>query len=100
MVVSRDRITLVILGMQTVRSKITSQGQVSVPAEIRKMLGVGPGSILEWEEDGDHVRVRRAGTFSSEDVHQAFFPKPPKRRTLAELTEALRRHALEVHARR
>jgi bifunctional DNA-binding transcriptional regulator/antitoxin component of YhaV-PrlF toxin-antitoxin module len=29
------------------------QGQISVPVEIRRKLGVGPGSVLEWEQDGD-----------------------------------------------
>jgi len=28
-------------------------GQVSVPAKVRQRLGVGPGSVLEWDEDGD-----------------------------------------------
>ena len=36
--------------MAVARSKITSQGQISVPAEIRRRLGVGPGSMLEWVE--------------------------------------------------
>src|SRR5690349_5426920 len=35
-------------------SKITAQGQISVPAEVRRKLGLGPGSVLEWEEE--HLR--------------------------------------------
>jgi AbrB family looped-hinge helix DNA binding protein len=63
-----------------------------VPAEIRKKLGLGPGSVLEWDEDGEQIVVRRAGRFSSEDLHRSIFPTPPKRRTLRDLKEGVRRH--------
>lgn len=81
-------------------SKITAQGQISVPAEIRRKLGVGPGSVLEWEEDGDQVVVRRAGRYSSEDIHRALFARRPKGRRLQELKQAIRRHLRDKHARR
>lgn len=60
--------------MSIARSKVTAQGQISVPAEVRKKLGVGPGSLLEWDEEDDRIVVRRAGTHSSVDVHEAIFP--------------------------
>ena len=41
--------------MALAHSKVTAQGQVSVPAKVRQRLGVGPGSVLEWDEDGDRV---------------------------------------------
>ena len=75
--------------MALAHSKVTVQGQVSVPAKVRKKLGVGPGSVLEWDEDGEHVVVRRAGRFSSEDVHRSLFAAPPKPRTLANLKEGV-----------
>ena len=61
--------------MALAQSKVTAQGQISVPAELRRKLGIGPGSVLEWEEDGDAVIVRKAGRYSSEDIHRAIFPK-------------------------
>ena len=39
------------------RTKITKRGQISVPAEIRKKLGIGPDAILEWTIEGSTVRV-------------------------------------------
>ena len=81
-------------------SRLTAQGQISVPAEIRRKLGIGPGSVLEWEQEGDHVVVRKAGRYSSEDVHRAVFSRPPKTRKLDELKEAVRRHIRDKHARR
>jgi len=82
------------------QSKVTAQGQISVPAEIRRKLGIGPGSILEWEEEGENVVVRKAGRFSSEDIHRALFAKHPRPRILEDLKEAVRRHVREKHARR
>lgn len=86
--------------MSLPQSKITAQGQISVPAEIRRKLGVGPGSVLEWEEDGDRVVVKRATRYSSEDIHRAVFAKAPKQRTSEELRRGLADHIRRKHARR
>jgi len=83
------------------RSKVTAQGQISVPAEVRRRLGVGPGSVLEWHEEGRKVVVRRSGRYNWEDVHRALFPDhAPKPRTLAELKRAIPKYVVERHARR
>lgn len=87
--------------MALAHSKLTAQGQISVPAEVRRKLGVGPGSVLEWHEDDGKVVVRKAGRFSSLDMHRVLFPEgPPKRRTLKELKEAVREYVRRKHARR
>jgi antitoxin PrlF len=80
-------------------SKLTAQGQISVPAEIRRKLGIGPGSVLEWEEEGEKIVVRRAGRYTSEDLHRALFPEAPEPRTLKELDEGVRRYVKARHAR-
>lgn len=86
--------------MSPPHSRVTAQGQISVPAEIRRKLGLGPGSVLEWHEEGERVVVRKAGRFSSEDIHRAVFTKHPPPRKLGELKEAVRKHLKEKHARR
>ena len=87
--------------MKIAESKLTSQGQISVPAEIRRRLGLAPGSILEWEVDGDVVRVRRAARYASTDIHETLFPDgPPAARTLDELRRGLRDDIVKRHARR
>lgn len=79
--------------MKTFQSKVTAQGQISVPAEIRQKLGIGPGSILEWEDDDDRIIVRRVGRYSSEEIHQALFPDGvPPRRSLNDLKAGIRKH--------
>ncbi|MBI5545618.1 MAG: AbrB/MazE/SpoVT family DNA-binding domain-containing protein [Deltaproteobacteria bacterium] len=86
--------------MTIARSKVTAQGQISVPAEVRRKLGIGPGSVLEWDDEDDKIVVRRAGRFSSEDIHRALFATPPTRRSLDDLKEGIRRHIARRHARR
>lgn len=81
-------------------SKLTAQGQVSVPAPIRKKLGLGTGAVLEWDAEGDDVVVRRVGRFSSEEVHRALFPHPPRRRSLKDLKAGIVREMKRRHAKR
>jgi AbrB family looped-hinge helix DNA binding protein len=40
------------------QAKITSKGQITVPHEIRRALGVRPGDTLLFEKVGGGVRVR------------------------------------------
>jgi AbrB family looped-hinge helix DNA binding protein len=87
--------------MALAHSKVTAQGQISVPADVRRKLGIGPGSILEWDEDGEKIVVRRSARFTSQDIHRALFPdQPPKSRTVDDMKEGIRRNVLERHARR
>jgi AbrB family looped-hinge helix DNA binding protein len=87
--------------MSLARSKLTAQGQISVPVHVRQKLGIGPGSVLEWEEEGGQIVVRRAAQFSSEDIHRAVFPAhPPEARTIDEMKDGIRRRARERYARR
>lgn len=87
--------------MAIATSRVTAQGQISVPAEVRRRLGIEPGSVLEWDEDDGKIVVRRAGRFTSEDIHRVLFPDgPPKARTLGELKDGIRQYITERHARR
>ena len=86
--------------MKAIQTRVTAQGQVSVPAEIRRKLGIGPGSVLEWKPAGDTVTIRRAGRYTFKDIHQALFQgRPPKRRTLKEIDEGIRRYIRKRYAR-
>lgn len=86
--------------MAIAQSRVTAQGQISVPAEVRKKLGVGPGSVLEWHEQDDQVVVRRAGRYSSQDVYQALFPEGPVRAGSPDVKSGIRKYARKRHARR
>ena len=85
--------------MAIAHSNVTAQGQISVPAEIRKKLGVGPGSVLEWDQENDQVIVRRAGRYTSEDVHAALFPKEGLGERPVAVRDAIRKYIRKRHAR-
>ena len=87
--------------MKLAQSRLTSQGQVSVPAEVRRRLGLAPGSILEWNADGDQVVVSRGHRYSTADLHAKLFPGgPPEAQSLDELKDGLRHDVAKRHARR
>jgi antitoxin PrlF len=86
--------------MANARSKLTAQGQISVPAQVRKKLGLAPGSVLEWDERDDEVIVRRVGRYSSADIHAATFPNGvPRPKTATEMKEGIRQLMRKRHAR-
>lgn len=39
------------------RTRVTERGQVSIPAEIRRKLGIRAKTSLEWVIEGNAVRV-------------------------------------------
>ncbi len=39
------------------RTTVTKRGQVSVPSEVRKKLGIAPNTELEWVVEGSTARV-------------------------------------------
>lgn len=87
------------MDMALAQSKVTAQGQISIPAEVRKRLAVVPGSVLEWDARGEDVVVRRAAKFTSESIHRAIFARPPMPRRAAELKAGIARHLRDKHAR-
>lgn len=85
--------------MKLASSKMTPQGQISVPAKVRRLLGLAPGASVEWDLDGDVLTVKRAVRYSSDDLHRMLFARRPARKSLAELKEGIRRNVRERHAR-
>ena len=86
--------------MKLAKSRITAQGQISVPAEVRRRLELVPGSVLEWDVEDNQVIVRRAGKYTSEEIHKVLFPHgKPKRRSIAEMDEGIRKHIRKKYAR-
>ena len=92
--------------MQKVQTKLSSQGQVSVPAAVRSFLHLMPGSVLVWSQEGDRIVVERAKRHSTNEVHQALFagalPDSPisPAKTLTELKQGIRQRMQRRHAGR
>jgi antitoxin PrlF len=91
--------------MLSIPTKLTSQGQVSVPAAIRKILNLTPGAVLVWSEADGRITVERAVQHSTAEVHSALFgdaapaPTAPAK-TLAELKQGIRQQMQKRHAGR
>jgi antitoxin PrlF len=49
----------------TKESKITSKGQITVPVEVRRILGVRPGDRLRFESDSNGVHIRPVRSLSA-----------------------------------
>ena len=58
-------------------TRITAQGQTSVPAQVRRRFGLGPGAELAWEEV-DGTLVLRPVCFALSDFAR-LLPAPPER---------------------
>lgn len=85
--------------MAIARSKLTAQGQISVPAEIRKKLGLCPGSVVEWDENGGEVIVRRAGQYTSAQVHEVLFGTKRRRKAQEDVKEGIGKYIRQQHVR-
>ena len=40
-------------------SRVSDQGQVTIPQELRERLGIHPGQVLDFQEEGGHLIVRK-----------------------------------------
>ena len=82
-------------------TRLSTQGQLSMPATIRRELGAGPGTAFTWEMRGNEVVLRRHGGMTFEEIRKASFPDgPPPRQSLKQLKEGILRAVREKHARR
>jgi len=90
--------------MLQIQTKLTTQGQVSVPAAVRQLLHLRPGSVLVWTEEEGRITVERAVRHSTAEVHQALFadttPVSIPAKTLVELKQGIGQHMQRRHAGR
>jgi antitoxin PrlF len=88
--------------MLEIQSKLTSQGQVSVPASVRAALGVQPGAFIRWTIEGGKVSVQREARYTNEDLRAALFGDEvlvePK--TLEQLKDGIAQYIRQKHGRR
>lgn len=74
---------------------VSEKGQVVIPAEIRKVLGIAPGTQLEFTIEGQSLRVevaRRAAPTRLEDGYGLLVCRKPGTRRLADFDVA---HAMQ-----
>jgi AbrB family looped-hinge helix DNA binding protein len=73
--------------MSSATSRVTSQNQISIPAEVRKRFRIVPGTELVWEER-DGLLLVRPKRFTLDDLRALCARPPVRRQTLAQVREA------------
>lgn len=86
--------------MSLAQSKITAQGQVSIPVSVMRQFGLSPGGVLNWDTLDGHLVIEKAGQFSLEDVQKAL--KLPKgvHKTGQEIKDGIKAAMRAKHAGR
>jgi antitoxin PrlF len=46
-------------------SKLSAKGQITIPKEIRKSLGIAPGDLVTYELQGQYIKIRRITPFDA-----------------------------------
>jgi bifunctional DNA-binding transcriptional regulator/antitoxin component of YhaV-PrlF toxin-antitoxin module len=86
--------------MSIAQSRITAQGQVSIPVSVMRQFGLAPGEVINWETLEGHLIIEKAGQYSLSDVQSVLkLPKAlPKSET--ELREGIKARTRAKHAGR
>lgn len=67
---------------------------------VSRRLRLHRDPVLEWDQEGECVVVRRAGKYSSKDIHKSLFPKgAPKARSIEEMRAGIGARMRKRHAR-
>jgi AbrB family looped-hinge helix DNA binding protein len=87
--------------MRIAQSRLTTQGQISVPAEVRRKLGVAPGGAISWEQlETGEIVVRRADKLTFDEVRARFAHLRPRRPVTPEqMDAAVAEHLAAKHHR-
>ena len=46
-------------------SKLSAKGQVTIPADLRKAIGIEPGDMVAYELQGKSVKLKRVTPFDA-----------------------------------
>jgi antitoxin PrlF len=48
--------------MKSMKARVAERGQVTIPKELRKMLGLKPGTVLEFGEERGRLIAVKSGS--------------------------------------
>jgi AbrB family looped-hinge helix DNA binding protein len=84
--------------MRSSTSTVTSQNQISIPADVRRRFGIVPGTELVWEEKGG-ILVVHAKRYSLEDLRALCAKRPVRALSLGAIRRARDRAVVARHGR-
>lgn len=86
--------------MSLAQSKITAQGQVSIPVSVMRLFGLAPGEIITWDTLDGRLVIEKTGRYSLADVREALkLPEGVAKRD-EEIREGLKARMRTKHAGR
>lgn len=56
--------------MSLAQSRITAEGQVSIPVSVMRQFGLAPGELITWNTLEGHLILEKAGQYSLVDVQR------------------------------
>ncbi|MBP7866697.1 MAG: AbrB/MazE/SpoVT family DNA-binding domain-containing protein [Acidobacteria bacterium] len=84
--------------MRVAQSRVTRQGQISIPAAVRRELDIGPGTELIWDRGANGEYVIRPKRRALADIHALLEEVPLSRQTDDDILKA-RRDFMAVRTR-
>lgn len=82
-------------------TRLTSSGQLTMPAEVRRELGLGPGDSVLWTKDADGRTIIRSMRFSLDDV-DGFLPvidHPSAETDFGDMIDEAQEDLVDAHVR-
>ncbi len=86
--------------MTIAQSRITAQGQVTIPVAVMRLFGLAPGEVIEWDEQEGQLIVQKAGQFALEDIQNALQIPAGLHKTDEQIRKGLVARAKAKHASR
>jgi bifunctional DNA-binding transcriptional regulator/antitoxin component of YhaV-PrlF toxin-antitoxin module len=86
--------------MSLAQSRITAQGQVSIPVNVMRQFGLAPGEVITWDAVDGHLVIEKAGQFTLEDVQKALKLPQGTHRSDQEIQDGIRAAVRAKHASR
>jgi bifunctional DNA-binding transcriptional regulator/antitoxin component of YhaV-PrlF toxin-antitoxin module len=86
--------------MSLAQSKITAQGQVSIPVSVMRQFGLAPGEVITWDTLEGRLVIEKAGLYSLADVQLALNLPKGLHKTDEEIREGIRVRIRTKHASR
>ncbi len=86
--------------MGLAQSRITAQGQVSIPVSVMRQFGLAPGEVITWDTLEGHLVIEKAGQYSLADVQEALNLAVALSKTEAEIREGIKTRLRTKHAGR
>ena len=86
--------------MGLAQSRITAQGQVSIPVSVMRQFGLAPGEIITWDMLEGRLVIEKAGQYSLADVQEALNLAVGLPKTDAEIRDGIKNRLRTKHAGR